>query len=192
MIDEAAARAELAELRARLSVLEARLRTSADGDIMPEGAFDLLLCHVGAQSFSLALQTVEEVLPMAQLSTLPEAPDWVAGLLNLGGELIAVLDVGARLQRRGRRAEPSDRIVVCAHGARRMGLLVESVSVIATAGAGAVQEVDPDLPYASYVLGALEVAGLPTFLLGVGRLIAGSGLPETQPLVAHVEEGGSG
>lgn len=52
----------------------------------------LLIVRVGSQRFALPAAAVERILPMAALTPLPGAPRNVAGLLNLHGGVVPVVD----------------------------------------------------------------------------------------------------
>jgi purine-binding chemotaxis protein CheW len=53
----------------------------------------MLIFDVGAQTCALAGEDVREVLPIARLWRPPNAPAAVAGMLNLGGNVIPVLSL---------------------------------------------------------------------------------------------------
>src|SRR5207302_575736 len=55
------------------------------------GAFGVLVGRIGEQRFALPADAIVRILPMAALTPLAEAPRGVAGLLNLGGEVLAVI-----------------------------------------------------------------------------------------------------
>jgi purine-binding chemotaxis protein CheW len=57
-----------------------------------------LLCfHVAGQDFALPIGSVKETLPERPLTRLFLVPPFVAGLINLRGEVVAVLDLAALL-----------------------------------------------------------------------------------------------
>ncbi len=53
----------------------------------------VLLFHIGADRYGLQLHAVQRVLPLMALKAMPQAPDAVAGLMNLHGAPVPVLDV---------------------------------------------------------------------------------------------------
>ena len=82
----------------------------------------------------LPLEHVHKVLAMLDLQEVPDAPVHVVGLLNLGGEVVPVVDLCQLLKR-----EPFDYsidtpILLCECRGRRCGIVVEAVS-----GVGAIQ-----------------------------------------------------
>jgi chemotaxis-related protein WspB len=56
----------------------------------------VLVFHIGDDRYGLPLRLVQRVLPLLELKSLPQAPDAVAGLMNLHGESVPVIDL-ARL-----------------------------------------------------------------------------------------------
>lgn len=53
----------------------------------------VLVFHIGADRYGLPLAAVQRVLPLLELKALPLAPDAVAGLMNLHGASVPVIDL---------------------------------------------------------------------------------------------------
>ncbi|GGZ09570.1 chemotaxis protein CheW [Pseudoduganella plicata] len=53
----------------------------------------LLVFHIGADRYGLPLATIRQVLPLMALTGVPLAPDAVAGLMNLHGASVPVIDL---------------------------------------------------------------------------------------------------
>ncbi|XLZ72406.1 chemotaxis protein CheW [Massilia sp. SR12] len=53
----------------------------------------VLVFHIGADRYGLPLRQVRRVLPLLELKGVPLAPDSVAGLMNLHGEPVPVIDL---------------------------------------------------------------------------------------------------
>ena len=92
----------------------------------------LLVFHIGPDRYGLRLAAVQRVLPLMELKRLPLAPPAVAGLMNLHGRTVPVIDL-ARLGGGAPSAEHVDtRIVVVDYTApegtvHALGLLAERV-----------------------------------------------------------------
>jgi len=52
-----------------------------------------LIFHIGPDRYGLPLRQVRRVLPLLELKGIPLAPDSVAGLLNLHGDPMPVIDL---------------------------------------------------------------------------------------------------
>jgi purine-binding chemotaxis protein CheW len=83
---------------------------------------------VNGQHIGIPVTTVQEVLPAQTLTRVPLAPPEVAGLLNLRGDVVTVVDVRRRLEmpERPDGMEPVNVVVRC--GTDRVSLLVDSLA----------------------------------------------------------------
>jgi chemotaxis-related protein WspB len=92
----------------------------------------LLVFHIGQDRYGLRLPAVQRVLPLLELKRLPLAPHAVAGLMNLHGQPVPVIDL-ARLGGAASSASHFDtRIVVVDYhspdgASHTLGLLAERV-----------------------------------------------------------------
>ncbi len=134
--------------------------------------------RVGNELMALPLDSICEVLPMCKLTSLPESSDWVAGLLNIRGTMIPVIDLLTRVSRRQRKPELNDFIVVCANKKRRFGLIVQEVYRVYEITDAEIQSVNVELPQSSYVLGVFQIDITAVFLISLPCLLTASEIPE--------------
>lgn len=73
---------------------------------------DLVTMTVDGQLFGLDVACVRDVLSARQLTAVPHAPREIAGLLNLRGRIVTVLDVRARLSLPPNEGDDARHIVV--------------------------------------------------------------------------------
>lgn len=93
----------------------------------PQGAVELILLEVAGHDFCIDIGAVREIRGFTASTPLPQAPDFVLGVINLRGAVMPVLDLRARLGLG--RTEASGRhviVVVCWDG-QTAGLLVDAV-----------------------------------------------------------------
>jgi purine-binding chemotaxis protein CheW len=82
------------------------------------------------QLFGLPIERVQDVFVPARLTRVPLAPPEVAGVLNLRGRIVTVIDLRRRLGLPPRASNPSDMAIGIAHGGEAYGLLVDSVGEV--------------------------------------------------------------
>lgn len=104
----------------------------------------VLVFHIGTDRYGLKLAEVARVLPAASLKGVPLAPSFVAGLLDLHGVPVPVIDIAA-LAGHAREAIRFDtRIVLVDYRAdglkRPLGLLADQVSGIAAVDDAALSD----------------------------------------------------
>ena len=99
----------------------------AKADDLPH---DYLTFAIGSETYGIDILMVREIRGWTPENPLPNAPAHVRGVINLRGEIVAVLDLRTKL---GVQAEPptaSNVVIVVAAGGTVNGLLVDSVSDI--------------------------------------------------------------
>jgi purine-binding chemotaxis protein CheW len=118
----------LAELEAELRTLrravldEARPRVPAEG-----GGFRALCFEVGDDVYGVALATVREVVRYVELTRIAEVAACVAGLVNVRGEVLAVIDARKSFGAPVRAPRLGTAIAILQHGGRSTGLVVDRV-----------------------------------------------------------------
>jgi purine-binding chemotaxis protein CheW len=102
-------------------------------------ARQLITFHLADQSFGLDIMAIREIRAWTPTTPLPHVAPYVAGVVNLRGTVLPVIDLAARLG--WKPAEPTDRhvIIVAEIAGQLRGLIVDSVSDIVTAQDGDIQ-----------------------------------------------------
>jgi purine-binding chemotaxis protein CheW len=93
---------------------------------------EMITFLVGAQEFCIDVMSVREIRVWTPATPIAHAPSYVAGVINLRGTVLPIIDFAARLGFPP--AEPTTRhaILVAQIGDQTVGLLVEGVSEILT------------------------------------------------------------
>lgn len=96
----------------------------------------VLVFHIGSDRYGLRLGAIARVLPAAGLKALPLAPAYVAGLLDLHGEPVPVVDLSQLAGAPAHQLWFDTRIILVDYpadgGTRALGLLAEHVAGIET------------------------------------------------------------
>ena len=125
-----------------------------------------LLFRVGSAVYGCDIAAVREIIPQQPATRLPGTRPYVNGLINLRGSMLAVMDLGARLEGdRSLTAEGS--VVVVEFGDRRLGLVVGEVMDVAVVDVGPPPEDRPD----DVVLGLGHLGATVVIVLDVGALV---------------------
>ena len=110
------------------------------------------------QRYALSLATVLKVIRAVELTSLPEAPENLLGLINLGGEIIPVLDMRKRFHLPNREIDLNDRIIICKGSARTIAFVADMVE-------GVVEFASEEVDEAVHILPKME-----DYIEGVGKL----------------------
>ena len=115
-----------------------------------------MIFRLASRAYGIEVGAVREIIPFRGATRLPDAPHFVAGLINVRGTIVTVLDLGARLDGvSSARADGS--VILVERGAKLVGALVDEVIDVR------------QLPEAELELAVSDVAG------GVARAFGQSG-----------------
>ena len=92
----------------------------------------VLAFSIGPDRYGLRLHAIARVLPLVELKQIPLAPTFVAGLMDLHGEPVPVIDLSRLAGFTPEQLWFDSRIVLVGYGARQLGLLAEHVIGIET------------------------------------------------------------
>ena len=134
------------------------------------GGEELVVVTTADRDHALPAARVLEVLPMVALTPLPLAPAWLAGVLDLRGTAVPVIDLRERL---GLAAPPPGldaQILIVEHAGALCGMVVDGVGGFVTAPGGLVA---PEGPLAALplVAGLARAGGRLIVVLDVARLL---------------------
>ncbi|WP_109486698.1 chemotaxis protein CheW [Occallatibacter savannae] len=107
-----------------------------------EYAGELLVCTFALGEngvFGIDATLVQEVAMMGELTPVRHAPAFVAGIRNLRGRIITVIDLCERLGLGVVRATPETRLLIADWNGEPVGLLVDRVEGTLAMEAGALQ-----------------------------------------------------
>jgi purine-binding chemotaxis protein CheW len=114
---------------------------SSKGD---NSTLELLTFRLADQEYSLDIMSVREIRGWTRTTTLPHAPSYIKGVINLRGTVLPVMDLAKRLGLAAREHNDRNVIIVVNHADVMTGLLVDAVSDIVALSSQDLQ-IPPDL-----------------------------------------------
>jgi len=98
---------------------------SAQSSIMQLVSFNL-----GNELFCVPIANIQEIIRYADMIKVPKAPEFIEGIINLRGRVIAVIDMKKRFSMPATDKTQHSRIIVGEVGGARVGFAVDSVSKV--------------------------------------------------------------
>jgi len=89
---------------------------------------ELVTFSLGAEQYGLDIMSVREIIRMPELTRAPQSPAFVAGMLNLRGELLPVIDLRLRMGLPPVARDKRTRVVIVAREDGNFGLVVDAVA----------------------------------------------------------------
>lgn len=121
------------------------------------GNTQLVVFLLEGRRFAVELGRVDRVLPMVALAVFPRAPAIIAGVFDLHGDLIPVVNLRRRFRLPERPAKPSDQMIIVRTGRRRLALAVDSVENVVSLEAGALASPEALVPGLDLVRGIAQL-----------------------------------
>jgi len=90
----------------------------------------ILVFGLAGEELGLDISCVREVLRPQEIYPLPKTPDFIEGVINLRGHIVALIDLRKRLNAKQIEDEPNKRIIVCRVNKFIVGLTVNSLREI--------------------------------------------------------------
>ena len=130
--------------------------------------------QVGRETYGVPIKSLHEIVRVPEITAVPDAPDYLEGVINLRGKIVSVMDLRKRFGQKQVALKKQNRILVVEHGGRLAGLIVDSASEVLKIPSDAVEP-----PPAAFQEGGLncvtglgKVAGRLVVLLDMSKLLA--------------------
>jgi purine-binding chemotaxis protein CheW len=137
---------------------------------------------VGRETYGVPITSLHEIVRVPEITAVPDAPEYLEGVINLRGKIVSVMDLRKRFGEKQANIKKQNRILVVEHGGRLAGLIVDSASEVLKIPADAVEA-----PPAAFQEGGLncvtglgKVGGRLVVLLDMSKLLAPGSLQQTK------------
>jgi purine-binding chemotaxis protein CheW len=101
-----------------------------------------LVCFtIGDEIYGIEIHAVREIRAWSATTPLPNAPEFVRGVINLRGTVVPIVDLRARFGQGQTEPTRAHVVIVVAIEARVVGILVDTVSDIMTVAQSEIRQV---------------------------------------------------
>jgi purine-binding chemotaxis protein CheW len=112
--------------------------------------------RVGRETYGVPITALHEIVRVPEITAVPDAPEYMEGVINLRGKIVSILDLRKRLGETQVTSSKRNRILVLEHNGRLSGLIVDSASEVLK-----IPESDVEPPPTEFLEGGLNcVTGL--------------------------------
>jgi purine-binding chemotaxis protein CheW len=95
--------------------------------------------QVGRETYGVPITSLHEIVRVPEITAVPDAPDYLEGVINLRGKIVSVMDLRKRFGEKNATVKKNNRILVVEHSGRLAGLIVDSASEVLKIPADAVE-----------------------------------------------------
>jgi purine-binding chemotaxis protein CheW len=129
--------------------------------------------QVGRETYGVSITSLHEIVRVPEITAVPDAPEYMEGVINLRGKIVSVIDLRKRLGEKNVSPSRRNRILVIEHKGRLAGLIVDSASEVLKIPASDVEESPTSLQDggSNCVTGLGKYKGRLIVLLDMNRLM---------------------
>lgn len=85
---------------------------------------------IGEEEYGVDILLVQEIIRMMEITKVPNAPDFVDGVVNLRGRIIPVIDLRTKLGMPRKEHDKNTRIIVVEVAGKTVGFIVDAVTEV--------------------------------------------------------------
>lgn len=104
---------------------ESTVKTASSDELI-----QLVSFNIGEEEFGVDILKVQEINRMVEVTRVPNAPEYVDGVINLRGKVIPIIDLRRRFGMPRKEKDKNSRIIVVELTGKVLGFVVDAVSEV--------------------------------------------------------------
>jgi purine-binding chemotaxis protein CheW len=136
------------------------------------------------RKYALFLSAVIRIIRVVEITSLPKAPEIVAGIIDLQGQVIPVCDIRMRFKLPAREVQLSDQMIIATTARRTVALTVDSVDDVIEIPEEKIIAHEQILPELEHVEGVMKTEGGMVLIHDLEKFLS---LPEEKALGEAME-----
>lgn len=138
------------------------------------GERQLVVFDLASEAYGVDIGTVREIIRLQEITHVPNAPDFVEGVINLRGKVIPVVDLRKRFGVAVGEQTAESRIVVVDIAGEDIGVMVDAVAEVLRIAADSVESAASIITTADsyYILGIAKLGEQLIILLDLEKVLS--------------------
>ncbi|HEY4716583.1 MAG TPA: chemotaxis protein CheW [bacterium] len=134
----------------------------------------IVVFSLGKELYGLGIDSVHEIVRVPDITSLPDSPVFLEGVINLRGKIISVIDLRKRFRLEGTAEITAAKILVIENEGNKIGILVDSVAEVLKIQPDAVEK-PPEIVSAigiDYIKGVIKVEEKLIIILEIKKILS--------------------
>ena len=134
---------------------------------------ELASFFVGEALCGMDILKVQEINKLIEMTRVPQAPEYVLGILNLRGEIVTIIDLGKKLGLKSTKISEKTRNIIVNSNGEHIGLMVEQISDVVQAKFEKIEAPPANIGgvQGKYFTGVLKTKDRLIGILDVGKVL---------------------
>jgi purine-binding chemotaxis protein CheW len=86
--------------------------------------------RIGRETFGVPISMVHEIVRVPDITSVPDAPEYIEGVINLRGKIVSIVDLRKRFGEKQITRHKKNRILVVEVDSKMVGLIVDAASEV--------------------------------------------------------------
>lgn len=129
--------------------------------------------RIGKETFGVPIDLVHEIVRVPEITSVPDAPEYVEGVINLRGKIVSVIDLRKRFGENKIERSRKNRILVAEIERKMVGLIVDAASEVLRLSQSEIED-PPDVfddVELKYVTGVGKLNGRLVILVDLAKIM---------------------
>ena len=132
---------------------------------------NLIIFAVSHKKYAADVAQVREVIRIGEITTIPDAPDFVEGVINLRGRVVSLISLRKKFGLENKELNRLNRIIIGQVNSNMIGIIVDKVIDVISVGPGSTEPPDQLLKEARYLIGIAKVQETLIPIIDIERLL---------------------
>lgn len=140
-----------------------------------ENSINLVTFKLGNNEYAIDIMQAKEIIKMEKITLIPNAPDYVEGVINLRGNIIPIVDLKKRFNLDENEGEKNTGIIIVKIDDVDMGIIIDAISKVVSIATSNIQPPPPMLSGIGqkYIKGVAKLEDKLLVVLDLEKLIVG-------------------
>jgi purine-binding chemotaxis protein CheW len=129
--------------------------------------------RIGKETFGVPIDLVHEIVRVPEITAVPDAPEYVEGVINLRGKIVSIIDLRKRFGEKRIERTRKNRILVAEIERKMVGLIVDAASEVLRVSPNEIEDPPNVLDDAEvkYVTGVGKLNGRLIILVDLSKIM---------------------
>ncbi|MEW6725516.1 MAG: chemotaxis protein CheW [Bacillota bacterium] len=131
----------------------------------------LIVFELLGQRYAIPVLKTQEIIRMTEITPVPQTSKYVAGIINLRGSIVPVIDLNKRMGLPMSESNKDSRIIVVEHQGQSIGMIVDRVQEVAHFTPDEVEDTSGTVDGNAFVGGIVKKKDALWLLLDVEKVV---------------------
>lgn len=146
-----------------------------------------VIFNLAGREYGVRIDQVREVIRMRKITPVPDAADFVEGVISLRGRVVTLVNLRQKLGLERKAVDKGARVVVTEIEGRIIGMIVDGVKDVTNISEENIAPPDEALKEASYLKGIARLNDRMILIADIGKLLSGDDRAGIDMVAGRVE-----